>query len=139
MSQNNKKKRQLANILVYPLCQFGLKNKFLFFFGKNQLQLISRPKTMRTSLNAMFSAKQHQNLRKKHWNQVNTVFSVKIWPKNLINRKKNLNCADLPIFCLDNCQNTANQLKLRFPRDHDEICLKTPNTAEKDDFCKIFR
>ena len=32
MSQDNKKIRQLANVLVCPLCQFGLKNTFLFFF-----------------------------------------------------------------------------------------------------------
>ena len=73
-----------------------IKNTFLFFFlqklacftTKNDANKFKRNVFSKTAIESA----------KKHWNPANTMFSVKFGQKNLKNRKKKLNCADLPIF-----------------------------------------
>ena len=77
---------------------FFLLQKLAYFTTKNDANKLKR---------YVFSKKVIESA-KTQWRQANTVFSVKFGQKNLKNQKKNLNCADLPIFCQDNCQNTEN-------------------------------
>ena len=86
----------------------------------------------------MFSAKQRQNLRKSNGDKLTHSVLSKIWAKKSLKTKKK-NCADLPIFYQDNCQNTKNQLETTcFSQDRDEICLKTPKYGRNVRFLQNF-
>ena len=93
-------------LLCILVVNLGRKTRFIFL----QKLAYSRPKTLQTSFNVMFSAKKRENLCNNTGIQLkhSVLSEIKTKKPHKNRRKKTLNCADLPIFRQDNYQNATN-------------------------------